>query len=171
MTYERINHADKKVSDMAREICKKYKNEVYIYLDKETNSYVIYAQEKYGMGRLVPVGKFDTKVKNKISELREIIKIYEYSVRWNWSSYIVGTKNVPDEVLNQCIYKTIGKPYQSLYGRGIDLAVLEWKSEDYRKALGMDFKSKLEKELDSMTYEAQEEFLNDLCDLANSFNK
>lgn len=163
MKYERINYDSSKVSDFIKQIAKRYKQRsVYIYLDCESNSYVIYRTERYGMGRLIPVGRFDPKTPRPIYNMRSLLKTYENTVDYCPASYIKSTYNVKisDKVLEQCVYKYFGC-VRGHFGRYIDIAVLEWKSEDFRQAIDKKFESKFEEELNSQVNEAYDTFYNE----------
>lgn len=161
MEFARLNLYGKRLSDMASTISGKFAKTVYIYLDNETNSYKVFSTKRNMFGRFRYVGSYDPQSKRKVSDLKEILKNFNSTVRWRWSSHI-NLKTDIDLAREQCVYRIQYIGYGSM-GYAIDLDVLLYKSEEYRNMMNEKLNEQFERELCSQQVDdAIEDFINEL---------
>lgn len=161
MEFQRINHNDKRISDMVSTISGKFAKTVYVYLDNETNSYKVFSTKRNMFERFRYVGSYDSQSKRKVSDLKGILKNFESTVRWQWSSYI-NLKTDIDIAKEQCVYR-LQKIGSGSTGYAIDLDMLLYKSEEYRNMMNIKLNEQLERELCSQQVDdAIEDFINEL---------
>jgi len=162
MEFARLNHNDKRISDMASTISGKFTKTVYVYLDNETNSYKVFSTRRNMCGRFRYVGSYNAQSKRKVSDLKEILKNFEGTVHWQMSSYI-GLKRDMDIAREQCVFRRYGNDHTSMNGWAIDLDMLLYKSEEYRNIMNIKLNEQFERELCSQQVDdAIEDFINEL---------